>query len=69
MDIKWEEDSTISVSAERGEVLLSANRDGLISLAGILLTLAEENPGAHVHLDERNSLEEGSHELIIERVE
>ena len=69
MDIKWEEDVSIGVRAVHGEVLLSANRDGLISLAGILLTLAEENPGAHVHLDEHNSLEEGSCELILERVE
>ena len=46
----------------------SANREGLISLANILVDLAKEGPGAHVHLDENNSLEDGSAELIIERV-
>ena len=30
--------------------------------------LADEEPGSHVHLDEHNSLEEGSAELIAERV-
>lgn len=47
---------------------ISANREGMISLANIMLDLAEGLPGAHLHLDESNSLEDGSCELIIERV-
>lgn len=52
------------------EVYIQANRAGLLSLASQLLTLdQEEIPcGTHFHYDEINSLEEGSNELIIERV-
>ena len=67
MDLNWEDGFTIAVRAEKGRALISANREGLLSLARILLALAEETPGSHVHLDASNSLEEGSAELIIER--
>lgn len=69
MNFKWEEDFTIRVSSENHTVLLSANKAGLKSLANYLLTLAEEKPGCHFHLDDRNSLKEGSDELIIEKTE
>lgn len=69
MDIKWEDGFEIRVDARGGEVTVSANRAGLISLASILYGLAKELPGAHVHLDELNSLEVGSCELILERTE
>ena len=68
MLIRWEDGFEISTSAQEGEVTISANREGLVSLARILMDLAEESPGAHVHLDEHNSLEDGSVGLIIERV-
>ena len=45
--------------------VISANRAGLLSLAGILSALADETPGAHVHLDEYNALEDGSLPLIV----
>ena len=48
--------------------MISANREGLLSLAGILTSIAGELPGYSLHLDEYNSLEEGSSEMIIERV-
>lgn len=66
MDIRWEEGFTISTRADHGAVTLSANRAGLVSLARIMLDLAEGVPGDHVHLDELNSLEDGSIELIVE---
>ena len=69
MDIRWEEGFEISASINDGEMTIAANREGMISLANILLDLAEGKPGEHVHLDEWNSLEDGSVELIIERVE
>jgi hypothetical protein len=65
----WEDDFKISVENHNGQVVIKSNREGLISLAKQLLTLSEENVPArtHLHLDEFNSLEEGSVELIIER--
>ena len=65
--INWLDEARIGVRIEGGEVLISANRDGLLSLADQLTALAEELPGAHIHYDEYNSLEEGSCELIIEK--
>ncbi|MGI5873386.1 MAG: Imm32 family immunity protein [Bacillota bacterium] len=69
MNIEWVEGFTISVSAHNNnEVILSANKEGLLSLAGQLRALAEGAPGDHIHYDEGNALEEGSLEMIIERV-
>lgn len=67
MRIRWEDAFEIRAAIREGEITISANREGLLSLANILMDLADEKPGAHVHLDEYNSLEEGSAELIIER--
>ena len=69
MHIEWERNFSIKVGGRDGEVTLSANRDGLLSLARIFSALAEETPGCHIHLDAYNSLEEGSAELIVERLE
>ena len=68
MNIKWEKVSEINATIETGVIRIAANREGLLSLAGILFTLAEQVPGSHVHLDEYNSLEYGSSEMIVERV-
>lgn len=66
---KWEPDFDIEVKYENGVVVLKANKPGLISLANHFLTLAQENipSGYHLHLDESNSLEEGSKELIVQK--
>ena len=69
MHIEWERNFSIKVGVRDGEVTLSANRDGLLSLARIFTALAEETPGSHIHLDEYNSLEEGSAQLIVEKIE
>ena len=68
--MKWEPDSRIVVEVREGVTLISANRDGLVSLARLLLTLADPEvpPGNHWHLDELNSLEPGSSELIVEKL-
>ncbi len=68
MDIEWINNSEIRVRAEDGTVLVSANREGLLSLSRQLAALAEEQPGSHIHYDRYNSLEDGSEELIIERI-
>lgn len=68
MDFTWEPGFKISVSMAGGEAVISANRAGLVSLANHLTALAQEQPGSHFHLDEHNSLEEGSAELIVELV-
>ena len=67
MRIEWVDGFEIRVSADHGEAVISANKEGLLSLARQLTALAEEPPGSHIHYDESNSLEEGSKELIIVR--
>lgn len=69
MEFKWEDGFRIKVRIDRGSVIISADREGLISLANQLTSLADERPGCHFHLDEYNSLEEASAELIVERLE
>ena len=69
MRIEWEPNFSIRVGVQGGEATLSANRDGLLSLSRLFADLAEAPPGSHIHLDAYNSLEEGSAELIVERLE
>ncbi len=69
MNIKWENGAEIAVKTENGSAVIKANRAGLLSLADIMNSLADEKDGAHIHLDEFNSLEDGSAELIIEKGE
>ena len=68
MEIKWKDDFEIRFRINDGTAVISANRDGLLSLAEQLVTLAEEDSGSHIHYDEYNSLEDGSDELIIEKI-
>ena len=68
MKIEWVEDFKIKVIARNNEIVLSANREGLLSLAKHLTALANGVPGDHIHYDEYNSLEEGSAEMIIEKI-
>ena len=69
IQFNWEKNFVIEVEKEDNEIIVSANSEGLISLARHLLTLAQnEVPiGTHIHLDEYNSLEEGSIDLIFEK--
>ncbi len=68
MKINWIEGYSIRIKDENGQIVISANREGLLSLADQLVQLAEGDPGEHIHYDEYNSVEEGSRELIIERI-
>ena len=66
MELNWVDEYEISVRIENGAAVISANREGLLSLANHLKTLADEDSGSHIHLDVFNSLEEDSAELILE---
>ena len=68
MELHWKAGASILVKAENGAAVVAANREGLLSLAAHLTALAGEEPGAHIHLDDFNSLEDGSAELILERI-
>lgn len=50
-------------------IVIEANAAGLRTLAGHLLTLAQDGTpdGTHLHLEEHNGLEEGSASLVLER--
>ncbi len=67
--MKWIDGFSTAVRIDDGVPIISANREGLLSLANHLTDLADEAPGNHIHLDAFNSLEEGSVELIVESVE
>ena len=69
MKIKWVEGFEIRTAVENNEIVISANREGLLSLARQFTALADGAPGDHIHYDEHNCLEEGSAEMIIERTE
>jgi len=67
----WSDGFKISFNTENNYGTLKANKEGLISLANHLLNLAQDEVPCnyHIHLDEHNSLEDGSIELIIEKCE
>ena len=54
---RWVEGFEIHVRLQKEKALISANREGLLSLAKQLTALAEELPGSHIHYDLYNSLE------------
>ena len=69
METEWMEGFKVSVNTFTDhEVTISANKEGLLSLACQLKVLAEGMPGDHIHYDENNSLEKGSLDLVIEKV-
>lgn len=47
---------------------MMSNKEGFLTLADHLSSLAEGTFGSHAHYDEYNSLEKGLAELIIERI-
>lgn len=66
---KWVDGFNIKTKVENGSIHIVANEKGLESLANHLLNLAQKNIPAkyHIHLDDNNSLDDGSIELIIEK--
>ena len=67
MEFHWVDGFEIAVTVEDGSAIISANKEGLLSLANHLTALAEGPSRDHFHLDAYNSLEDGSAELIVER--
>ncbi|MBO5778786.1 MAG: hypothetical protein J6R82_04375 [Clostridia bacterium] len=67
VELMWERNFKIKTSMQYDTITIEANREGLLSLARhlILLSQKEVPDGSHVHLDEFNSLEEESVELLI----
>lgn len=70
MKIGWVDGFTIEVRVDGGNtVVISANKEGLLSLAQQLTDLAYESSGSHIHYDAYDSLEDGSAEMIVEKKE
>lgn len=67
----WEEGFEIKCLIEDDTVSILANKEGLLSLANHLVTLAQDTvpAGDHMHFDEYNSLEAGSKEIVICKTE
>lgn len=70
LQLCWHPGFSIKVSSDDSEVTMSANREGLLSMANHLLNLAQADvpPGTHIHLDSLNSLEDGSENIMIEKI-
>ena len=49
MDIEWVDGFKIRVKVDHGAVVITANREGMLSLAKQLTALAEAAPGQHIH--------------------
>lgn len=66
----WTDGFELNVIVDNNVILIKANKGGLISMANHLLNLAQDDvpKNHHMHFDELNSLEEGSSELIIEKI-
>ena len=70
MNFKWEYGFTIKTTLRKNALVFSANKEGLLSLANHFTALANESiPDYYCfYLDESNSLEEGSVEIIFEKI-
>lgn len=69
LSLEWVPGFFIQVRVDdASEVVLTANREGLVSLAQHLLTLAEDAvpAGVHIHLSPYDALSAPSAELVIE---
>ena len=71
MKIDWYGEFRIESKIDSdGAIVISANKDGLISLAKQMLAMADDSvpAGTHIHYDEESSLEDGSTEIILEKI-
>ena len=68
MKVEWVEGFEIQVKIQDGTAVISANKEGLLSLAKQFTALAEGIPGDHIHYDEHKSLEDGSSGMVVERI-
>ena len=61
----------IDKEKNKENIVISANKEGLLSLANHLVNLAQYDipVGSHIHLDQYNSLEKGSNDVIFQKTE
>jgi hypothetical protein len=70
MKFEWFDGFKIEVILSNNAVLIKANVEGIKPLVNCLTALSESKAhGAHIHLDEFNSLEPGSIEVVFEKVD
>lgn len=69
VDVIWEDGSKYSINVNSNNVVISANKCGLISIAKQMLYMAYNNlpEGCHVHYDGFFTKMNGEYELIIEK--
>ena len=70
LDVIWETGSKYSVSVEANNVVISANKSGLVSLAKQMLYMAYNNltTGSHIHYDSFfTRMTDEDFELVIEK--
>ncbi len=65
----WYNNFSIKSEICNDTIHIEANKEGLLSLAANLISLAQDEvpEGTHIELDDYNSLEENSKNLIFER--
>jgi hypothetical protein len=70
LQLGWQPGSVIRVSVTHGVPVITANSTGLETLANHFLTLAQPDvaAGTHIHYDDWVGLEEGSSELIVDKI-
>ncbi|WP_207431279.1 Imm32 family immunity protein [Sabulibacter ruber] len=66
---KWVKGFEIEIKVEKDTIFFKANKEGLISMANHFMNIAQDTipAGYHIHLDDYNSLEEGSSPIIIQK--
>ncbi|OSZ78627.1 hypothetical protein CAP35_10360 [Chitinophagaceae bacterium IBVUCB1] len=66
---KWIDGFDIDVVYENEIITISANKEGLLSIANHFLNLAQDSVpnGCHLHFDKYNSLNENSTDLVIQK--
>ena len=70
LDVVWESDSEYTISIHGDDVIILANRNGLISLAKQMLYLAYNNlpEGSHIHYDSFfTKMYNKEYELVIQK--
>ena len=70
IDVIWEDNSKYSIRVHDNDIVISANKSGLISLSKQMLYMAHNNlpEGSHVHYDKFfTKMNDEKYELVIEK--
>ena len=70
LKLDWVNGFEIKSNVSEEGIIIKSNKEGLLSLANHLANLAQSDVplGTHIHLDSLNSLEDGSDNIIIEKI-